>query len=390
MASKTTKDANAAAAASTTAPSLQSTLAETVRLPCAREYFFQMALTAWGYCRADLSLFFNVSDRYQDKFVEDQVGLIESVKTLPDVQVRLAEATEANEALAAWRQQAGSLSKRLGNAINYAFGGTTKLEAERKLAGLDQFGSPSSEPWGNVDRFLTKANTYLDTKLEVLITAKAAKADLRTQFTETAIGFSAAWADFIAKEKAFIDGTKTLNDGLRGILKELTPMLNDGKVIFEFDPVNRKKFTVAELVKEVRGKHPAGLAGYTYNDLGKGMEGVLVQVEGQPDKSAVTDKSGKYQLSLAKGSFNFIFTAAGMETQVVARTLQAGVTSRQNVTLKPMPVAAPVVEAVPTANKEAAPPPSISEPVGNYPLANAVAEMLEKASVNGKANGVAV
>jgi hypothetical protein len=340
-----------------------------------------MALTAWGYCRADLPLFFKESDRYDEKFIEAQIKLIDDVKNLPDVGVRYAEATEANEALAAWRQQAGSLYKRLGNAISYAFRDSASLEAERKLAGLDQFGSPSSEPWGSVDRFLTKANNYLKTKLEVLIVARAAKADLQAQFTDTTAGFTAAWADFITKEKALVDGTKALNDGLRAILVELNPMLKEGKVIFEFDPVNRKKFTVVDLVKEVRGKHPAGLSGYVRNDLGKGIEGVLVQVEGQPDKSATTDRKGRYQLNLAKGSFNFTFSAAGMETQVIARKLEAGVTSRQNVVLLPVPMP----EAAPAANREAAPNPPISEPILENPLASAVAEMLEGASGNGVA-----
>ena len=80
---------------------MQSTLVETVKLPCAREYFFQMALTAWGYCRADIPLFSGESDRYDVKFIEAREKLIGDVRNLPDVGVRYAEATEANEALAA-------------------------------------------------------------------------------------------------------------------------------------------------------------------------------------------------------------------------------------------------------------------------------------------------
>lgn len=339
-----------------------------------------MALVAWGYCRTNLAKFFDVSDRYTATFIDDQELLIGTVKLMDDLDVRQAAATAANDALAAWRQQAGSLSKRLDNAIGYAFKDAATADAERKLSGLEKFGTPSTEPWGQVDDFLTSANKYLREKITVLVEAKAAKANLQTQFSDVTTGFTAAWNDFIAKMKAVSDGTNEVNEGLRAIQKELNPMLEDGKLIYEFDPVNRKKFTIKYLVKEVRGTHPAGLAGYVKNEAGKGIENARVQVDSQPDKFALTDKKGKFELNLSAGKFGFSFTAAGMAPQTFERSLTAGVTSRQNVVLAPVPVeAAPSVEPVAPVTR-----PAVS---ANQQLAEAVSQLSNGAeAVNGAAH----
>ncbi|MCC6723432.1 MAG: carboxypeptidase regulatory-like domain-containing protein [Saprospiraceae bacterium] len=382
MATKATKEATAAAASASETPTLQSTLLEIVRLPCAREYFFQMALTGWGYCRADIKLFQDESDRYTETFIDEQVTLINTVKALPDVAVRLAEVSLANDALVAWRQQVGSLSKRLGKALAYTFKNPATLEAERKLSGLYEYGIPSSEPWGSVDKFLTKANTYLTNKIATLVAAKATKESLQTQFVEAAAGFTVAWTEYIAKEKAYNDGTKAVNDGLKAILAELNPMLDDGKSIYEFDPVNIKKFTIKYLVREVRGGHPAGLEGYMYfAETGKPMANARVVVAGDSEKFAVTDAKGKYKLNLAEGSFDFIYSAAGMAPQTVARKLTAGVSSRQNVSLSPVPVEVAIVPETP----------QLAAPVTNTvrELANAVSGVMNGAT-NGATNGAAV
>lgn len=404
MATEATKETVPAVAAAvsnitTPAPTLQSTLEESVNLPCAREYFYQMALTAWGYCRADRLLFMEESDRYTEAFIDGQEEYINSVKNLPDLSVLLAAATEANDGLAAWRQQVGSLSKRLNNAIGYAFKNPDTAASERQLAGLNDLGAPSGEPWGHVDNFLTKANNYLSSKIKVLVKAKGANANLQTKFLDVTTAFSAAWADFIAKEKAVADGTKATKKGLIAILDELNPMLDDGKLIFEFDATNRKKFTIKDLVNEVRGTHPAGLEGYVRNDMEKGIQGVLVQVENQPDKSALTDKYGKYKINLAAGSATFHYIMAGMMPQSVTRSLTAGVTSRQNVVLAPLGVAPAPVEPVLEENKlvtnasgtpeETSAPPTVKAvaPVSSQ-LSSAVAEMLEKKQIaNGATNG---
>ncbi len=337
-----------------------------------------MALTAWGYCRTDIKLFQDESDRYTEAFIDEQVTLINAVKALPDVTVRLAEASLANDALVAWRQQVGSLSKRLGKALAYAFKHPATLEVERKLSGLYDYGIPSSEPWGSVDKFLTTANTYLTNKIATLVAAKAAKESLQAQFVEAAAGFSAAWTEYIAKEKAYNDGTKTVNDGLKAILDELNPMLDDGKSIYEFDPVNIKKFTIKYLVREVRGGHPAGLEGYVYfAETGKPMANARVEVAGDAEKFAVTDAKGKYMLNLAEGSFDFIFSAAGMAPQTVTRKLTAGVGSRQNVSLSPVTLEVAIVPETPQ--------PTAPSNNAGQELADAVSSVM-----NGMTNGAAV
>lgn len=357
MATKASKEAVSALSTTETVVK-QSTEATIINLPCALPYFFRYALTAWGYCRDHLDLFFGESDRFTKEFINAQILLINEGKMLPDFQARITAASTARETLIARRQEVGSMAKRLRSAIGYAFKDEKLAELELKLAGFDDFISPNSEDWGSVSKFIDKGNNYLNDKGELLLAAMAIKGNFKELFSAKGSTFEAAWADFIAKEKAAYLGTKTMNDALEAILEELNPMLELGKVIFEFDAVNRKQFTINDLVNEVRGKDPAGVSGFvrlTGAPRPTGLAGIRVGVVGLPDKFAITDKRGKYELSLAAGTFDIEFTSpAYLPYTFPNKKLNAGTTSRLNVELSPVPVEV-AAASTPDALAEVAP-----------------------------------
>ncbi len=94
-----------------------------------------MALTGWGYCRTDINLFKEESDRYTEAFIDEQVTLINAVKELPDVAVRLAEDEDAVQALS---RDVAALRDRLSDldAIDELASRQEYARAQERLASL--------------------------------------------------------------------------------------------------------------------------------------------------------------------------------------------------------------------------------------------------------------
>lgn len=378
------KTAREAAAAPDTPASPQSTEALSVQLPCAQKYFFAYALQCWGNCRSNSDAFAEESDLYTVEFIDTQEALVKTVQKLPNNEVRLGGASLVRLQLEAARQSVVQNAERLRIAIRATFKATAMAEVELSLAGLTAFASTSPTDWGTTADFITTANSYLTAKGSDLVKAKALKTDFSEKFKAAGEAFEAAWADYRAKKQSAGIGTTALAEGLQSILDELNPMMKIGRNHFKYDATLRKLFTVNDVVDEVRRKHLAAIVGNVVWE-GKPLVAANVQVVDQPDKFAVTDAQGRYEIGIAAGTYDLLFTADGMEPlTVTGHKVRAGVRGRLNVELVPMPV-----EVAPVANREAAPTPFASEPIGNSPLAKAMSEMLEKASVNGKANGVA-
>lgn len=376
MASKTSKEAAAAPAASTT-DTAQSTKPQLVPLPCALEFFPMYCETAWGYCREYLTLFFDESDRFTEDFIVDQLKLVEQVKAMPNAEARIAAASLARESLIARRQAVGSLAKRLSTAIDYAFKDPRLVEVELKAAGFESFGTPSQENWASVSDFISNANNYLTANATKLVERKAIKDTFAKKFEDTGKDFNTVWSDFITKEKAATDGTQAVNEVLKAILTELSPMLEIGKLIFEFDANNRKKFTTTDLVKQVSGTSPARIFGVV-KLVDKPRAGVRVAIVGMPDKWAITSKSGGYEIPIAEGSYSVEFTSPDTQPLIVENVkLTAGKGKRLSVVLQPVPVAVAIVPETPQ--------PAAPSTNAGQELADAVSSVM-----NGMTNGAAV
>lgn len=74
-------------------------------------------------------------------------------------------------------------------------------------------------------------------------------------------------------------------------------MMNIGYRAFEFEPVERKKFTQADVVNEVRSKHLAAVNGTVkLSTTDKPKAGVRLEIEGVEGAVAYTNKDGRFSI----------------------------------------------------------------------------------------------
>jgi len=354
---KTTASKEASSAATSTAATgetPQSTKKKKVKLPCALKYFFTYCIVAWGYAMEKRLRLAGVSRRFTEEFINGQIDAVKVVEQLPTLKARKNAVTVANQKLATENQKVRSLLQILKNFIEYAYKDKALVEAQLRAAGLTDYSTQNND-WGNTDGMIRDAKQFMTNYRTKLMENDNMPTTFREEFELAAEAFNAAWLDFIAKEKASTDGTATQEDGIETILGELNPMMSLGYRIFEFEPVERKKFTQKDILNEVRSKHLAAIKGTVkLSTTGKPMAGVRVEVEGVEGAVAITNKKGRFSIKVVGGnSYNVLFTSEDTESMTVAKFVKPGVEGEVKVSLSPMTVVTEAALPAPTAISEA-------------------------------------
>lgn len=90
----------------------------------------------------------------------------------------------------------------------------------------------------------------------------------------------------------------------------------------------------------MRGDHPAGVKGFVREGAKElPVPGVLVRVRDLEDKFDTTDEEGRYDISLAAGTYTVEFGKEGYAPQVVeGKVVKIGTKSRLSVLMVKLPV----------------------------------------------------
>lgn len=315
-----------------------------VTIPCALKFFWQFALEAWVNCRMHLAQFAAERPYFTETFIDEQETLIKSTKELPNNRTRVSMAREVNLALQAGRQSVSDEAQKLGKAIDYAYRNEPAVVAQvqRNEAGVTDFSAARPRNWGAVTSFIATANNYLTANEASLIAAGAINADFKANFEAVGSAFDATWFSYLTKRKLAKNGTQAVADAIEQIKLELDPMLRIGESIFKYDPVKRQLFTQEALVASVRSGHIAGVMGRVeWADNLRPIGGVLVEVQDEEGKTAITDQKGRFKIKVAAGTYSVRFSSEFTEPLVLQVEVEAGVDRRLNVQLVAMPVDTP-------------------------------------------------
>ncbi len=308
-----------------------------LKLPCTIDVFFTYCTVAWGYAKQYSSRLMARRPLYTEGFISEQEALVKVVEALPTLRARLNAVTNANIQLSADNQAVRSLLQLLKNYIQFAFKDKAQMEAQLRAAGLTDYSSKLNN-WQNTSGMVRDARQYLASNTTRLSEGENMPKTFPADFTEAANKFEASWLDFIAKEKASTDGTATQDDRLEDLLTALNPMLDIAQRVFEFEPVERKKFTRTHLLNEVRSRHFAAIQGTVkFSTTDKPMAGVRVEIAGVEDAFALTDNKGRFSINIPGGeSYNVQFSSPGTEPLTLSKFVKPGVKGELKATLSPM------------------------------------------------------
>jgi len=330
----------------------KSTEQEKLKLPCAIDVFFPYCSLAWSYAKQHRLRLAARRPLYTEEYINGQELYVKVVKELPTLQARKNAASLANIQLQADNQAVRSLLQYLKSYIQFAYPDKVIMEAQFKAAGLKDY-TDNPNNWPNTDSMIRNAKQFLSNNATKLAEGSNMPAGFPAEFTAVSDQFYTAWSDFIAKEKAKTDGTATQEDGLEILLNALNLMLNLGQRVFEFEPVERKKFVRKYLLNEVRSRHHAAIQGTVkLSTTGKPMAGVRVEIEGVEDAFAITNEKGRYSINIVGGdTYNVRFIAQGTEPLTLSKAVKPGVKGELKANLMPVSETTEMVPPMPDFTK---------------------------------------
>jgi len=362
------KNATAAPAAMPEAPLKKKGTNTQPNIKIPLHQFWDYAELAWKYAEKYVDRLSARRPGLTRQYIADQVAYLGEVKQLPGKDVRTASITKKLASLSDNRKAVLLLAGLLEDAIGFAYEAQPQLiPVEVKLAGITTLRASRAGDYAAVSTFLTTAKGYLKNNGQKLLDAGAISPDFLTELETLTTEYNDAKAAYTDQSQTSKDGTVEVSDGVTKLKKAIVSVHKLGKLVFGNEPDVAKLFTADYLIEEIRSKHPAGLNGRTTwpkepdMEKAKPVAGLLVQVVGQPDKSAVTNKEGRFEIKQLTGGEHRVRitspTGAGERIQPVELVvvLQPGVSKRQNVTVELAPVQAPVVKEATT------PPASMNE-----------------------------
>jgi hypothetical protein len=310
------------------------------------EFFWEVAELAWKYCKDNRARLALAAPYLTEQYVDDQIALVAATRLLPNKTVRSAGSTRSLQSVKRLRQglvlRANQLDASLGKQYQHD---PAAYLVEKKASGLFSFREASANNYAAVTSFITTCSNYLDTYGQGLVDAGVMAADFAQAFRDAGQAFNDAKAAMNDSRQSAKNGKDMVIGKVDEIKLELKAMQGFAKSTFSNEPELLKFFTEDYLLNAVRSKHPASLNGRISwpkePDLEKAkpVAGLLVQVVGQPDKSAVTNKAGRYEIKqLAGGEHRVRITGEGIRPVELVVVLVPGVGQRQNLTVELAPV----------------------------------------------------
>jgi len=311
------------------------------KFTCSPADLYAVARQGWDYYDAVQPLFAERNSMFTPELSANARQRINDAEAMPNEEARrepsstaLVEMKDLNEAVTTQWQI-------LEFAIRQAFPATAMIELN--AAGYPYYQEALSEQWGNAESLIVATNEYLKIKESTLVNEGGLPAAFTVNFTNLGKDFTTVRQEKISATGSAKSGTTNKIAADNAVYEELMMMFNMGKIIYRKNEAELWKFTFERLLDEVRGKHPASLAGVVADEVARKaivnatitavlLDDALIATE----YTATTDEKGRFELKMQAGDFQVTITAPGYEPFVLEkRRLRPGVTGRLKVPLKP-------------------------------------------------------
>lgn len=295
---------------------------------CTQQNAVSVSKLAWGYCLALINRFFNFSNRYTAELVTAMIQQAAAADALPNKAQRTnakrtahVELVDANAVVC---QQWQTLKRYILVAYDKSLH-DIKLDA----AGFKHYRHAKNNKWEFTMSLIKDANDFMAAFNADLVAKNNMPTNFPTVFGDAATVFVTERNRFTGDSQSAMDATDVKAKAIYDMELELSNLLSAGKVIFEKEPENLRKFTFTNLIKEVRGNEPAGLKGYLVSESNqRPIEGVVVTAG---DYSTISDANGKYKLRMPSGTYDIQFEKEGFQPLVLqGRKVKVGVMGRYN------------------------------------------------------------
>lgn len=299
---------------------------------CTQQNVISVSKLAWGYCLSLITRFAGFSNRYTPELVAAMIKQAQDADALPNKEQRSnamrtahVELVEANTAICLQWQV-------LKRYIQLAYP-KSLVKIKLDAAGYTLYSKAKGRHWDITLNLIKNAEQFMQDFAADLEANNNMPRTFPNDFEKLATVFKTERNRFVSDTKSAMEGTGAKDKAIYEVEMELSSLLNVGKVLFDKEPLNLRKFTFEDLIKEVRGTEPAGVKGYIVSESDeRPLEGVVVS---SGDYSTTTDANGRYVLRMASGVHDVLFEQPGYEPlRLAGRVVKVGVMGRFNASMQ--------------------------------------------------------
>ncbi len=291
----------------------------TTSYSCSQAELYELCRKGWQLCDDNLAVFTAYKPKYVQTLINDCLTAINTAELMDDSKARYARAQNLRLDLVDKKDDVLDCFQHLKGYIEDAYRGE-KVKTMISAAGQQYYTKVSSCSWVNVTAMLNAMGPFVTNNLSDLTADNNMPADFGTRITTLKSEFDAlykSWSEADVAASNDTDAKITINNTLDSLLKT---MLSDAQKVFRKDAVMAEKFSVSDLMTQVRGTRPSGINGKTINSVNK-MAIVNAQITivelGIVLKS---DENGLFKLTpMALGKYTVIIEAAGFETVTLTK-----------------------------------------------------------------------
>ena len=243
---------------------------------------------------------------------------ISAASDMPDSIARYAPVKVERLEVVALKEDIIYYFQMLKGYINDAYPDAEINKIMVSAAGQQYVVKAKAANWAAVKSLLSAAVPFIQAHLAELKANNNMPADFLTRFAKLKTDFEAIYKSWNNKDADSSDLTGDKISSNNAIFEKGTAVLADAQIVFKRDALTAKKFTMSSIMGQIRGTRAAGLSGKV------GLMGTKTMLENVKisinllNKSVVTDKDGRFDLSpIAAGFYTIEIEAEGYETIVL-------------------------------------------------------------------------
>ena len=308
---------------------------------CSQPELYLVCRKAWQLCNDNLSAFTAYKPKYSAAFITQNMTSVNDVDVMDDSKARYARSQNLRVDLVDKKDDVLDLYQLLKGYIEDAYR-ADKINTMIQAAGQQYYTKASSCNWASVTALLSSMAPFVTNNLADLTANDNMPTDFSTRIQTVKTEFEDLyknWSDADAAASSETDAKITANNAIYNNMKT---MLSDAQKVFRKDDVLLEKFTLTDLMSQVRGTRPSGLNGKVINSGNlKGLENAQVSIPAL-DKMVKTDANGQFQFGvLPVGKYTVEIEADGFETVKMEKyEVKLSVIHRLNVKMNALVVVA--------------------------------------------------
>jgi hypothetical protein len=281
---------------------------------CSQPELYIICRKGWNLCGDNQSDFFGYKSKYIDAFITENLAAVDAADLMDDSKARYAFSQNLRVDLVEKKDAVVDVFHLLKGYISDAYL-STKVGTMNQAAGQQYYSKASACNWASVSAMLSSMLPFVVNHKAELMDNNNMPADFLTKVQTVKTEFDALYKEWNKADEAAYYETDAKITANNAIYNNLKTMLSDAQRIYRKDEVMALKFSVDDLMSQVRGTRPSNLSGTITNGANKAAIAKAQITIQELGLVMMTDDKGQFQfLSLPVGKYTVVIEAEGFET----------------------------------------------------------------------------